>query len=91
MKFEIDGRPCGLHGKTSPIAARIRSRAPAQTARDSGQASINEVTESGKPVAFAAGVTVLVEGNVFVVNRDPFVSFEVGSGDYPFASKWRRK
>lgn len=72
------------HNVTVPVGSIAKVMIPVAS-------SINEVTESGKPVASATGVTVLGEGMASVVNRDQFVSFEVGSGEYLFASKWRRK
>ena len=53
--------------------------------------TISEVTESGKPIASAVDVVVLDGGKPTTVNKETFVSVEVGSGTYLFASKWQRR
>jgi len=76
--------PSGFaHNVTVPANAVARVLIPCGAAG----ASESDVRESGKPLASAAGITVV---GLETVNGVRYVAMEAGSGEYRFSSSWRR-
>jgi len=81
--WSLDSSSGFTHNVSIPVGSVAKVMIPVA-------ASISEVTESGKPISVATGVVILSGGKLSMVNKQKFISIEVGSGDYLFKSSWQR-